>query len=297
MSMNKPPDPPGLRTFEEQVAELAGKLLAEFDAGKTGGAVIFVNRDEYGQPRLGFKRSNFVALPIPTMSSPVAIGSSVPACPTLPPTRLRTFATTSCEVSPAACRPEGNRSATVVSRQLGKDLVHGGPWFEVGREPGGVVVTSPTERSGYGSNIDGAARSQRSLGQAVCLRLEETGDLAAARKPHEVDQSVHLVPADTRRRDVLMRDYGPHELLFLDEPSAGLDPISAVELDDLIKSLCRNLGITVVIVTHELPSIFRMVENCIVLDKAAKGIVARGDPRELRDTSDIAFVHNFFPGF
>jgi phospholipid/cholesterol/gamma-HCH transport system ATP-binding protein len=84
------------------------------------------------------------------------------------------------------------------------------------------------------------------------------------------------------------------ELLFLDEPSAGLDPISAVELDDLIKSLCRNLGITVVIVTHELPSIFRVIESCIVLDKAAKGIVARGDPRELRETSDNAFVHNFF---
>jgi phospholipid/cholesterol/gamma-HCH transport system ATP-binding protein len=54
------------------------------------------------------------------------------------------------------------------------------------------------------------------------------------------------------------------ELLFLDEPSAGLDPISAVELDDLIKSLCANLDITVVAVTHELPSIFRIAEECIV---------------------------------
>lgn len=84
------------------------------------------------------------------------------------------------------------------------------------------------------------------------------------------------------------------ELLFLDEPSAGLDPIMAVELDDMIKSLSRDTGITVVIVTHELASIFRAVDRCIVLDKAAKGIVARGDPRALRDTSDIPFVHNFF---
>ena len=84
------------------------------------------------------------------------------------------------------------------------------------------------------------------------------------------------------------------ELLFLDEPSAGLDPTSAVELDDLIKDLRDALGITVVIVTHELPSIFRVADRCIVLDKAAKGMVAEGDPRELRDHSDVPFVHHFF---
>ena len=83
-------------------------------------------------------------------------------------------------------------------------------------------------------------------------------------------------------------------LLFFDEPSAGLDPISAVELDQLIVTLSRDLGITIVIVTHELPSIFLVANNCIVLDKQAKGIVARGDPRGLRDTSEIPFVHNFF---
>jgi phospholipid/cholesterol/gamma-HCH transport system ATP-binding protein len=84
------------------------------------------------------------------------------------------------------------------------------------------------------------------------------------------------------------------DLLFFDEPSAGLDPISAVELDQLIITLSRDLGITVVIVTHELPSIFLVADNCIVLDKAAKGIVARGDPRKLRDESEIPFVHAFF---
>lgn len=84
------------------------------------------------------------------------------------------------------------------------------------------------------------------------------------------------------------------DLLFFDEPSAGLDPISAVELDQLILTLSRDLGITVVIVTHELPSIFLVAAQCIVLDKAAKGIVARGDPRKLRDASEIPFVHNFF---
>ena len=65
------------------------------------------------------------------------------------------------------------------------------------------------------------------------------------------------------------------DLLFFDEPSAGLDPISAVELDELIVTLSRDLGITIVIVTHELPSIFLVANSCIVLDKTAKGIVAR----------------------
>ena len=84
------------------------------------------------------------------------------------------------------------------------------------------------------------------------------------------------------------------DLLFFDEPSAGLDPISAVELDQLILTLSRDLGITVVIVTHELPSIFLIADRCLVLDKAAKGVVAEGDPRKLRDESKIPFVHNFF---
>jgi len=84
------------------------------------------------------------------------------------------------------------------------------------------------------------------------------------------------------------------DLLFFDEPSAGLDPISAVELDQLILTLKQDLGITVVIVTHELPSIFLVADQCIVLNRAANGIVARGDPRRLRDESEIPFVRGFF---
>ena len=84
------------------------------------------------------------------------------------------------------------------------------------------------------------------------------------------------------------------DLLFFDEPSAGLDPISAADLDQLIITLSRDIGITVVIVTHELPSIFLVAESCIVLDKAAKGIIARGNPHRLRDECDIPFVRDFF---
>jgi phospholipid/cholesterol/gamma-HCH transport system ATP-binding protein len=84
------------------------------------------------------------------------------------------------------------------------------------------------------------------------------------------------------------------KLLFLDEPSAGLDPVSAVELDDLIIALNRGLGLTVVMVTHELESIFRVGKNCIMLDKESKSIIARGSPRELQAGSPDPRVRQFF---
>ncbi len=84
------------------------------------------------------------------------------------------------------------------------------------------------------------------------------------------------------------------EVLFLDEPSAGLDPITSAELDELIRHLARDLGITFVIVSHELPSIFSIADTIIMLDKGSKRIVAQGDPRELRDLSDIPVVRSFF---
>jgi phospholipid/cholesterol/gamma-HCH transport system ATP-binding protein len=84
------------------------------------------------------------------------------------------------------------------------------------------------------------------------------------------------------------------DLLFLDEPSAGLDPVSAVELDELILTLNRVLGLTVVLVSHELPSILKIAKRCIMLDKETASIIAEGDPRELRDGSPNPRVHEFF---
>jgi phospholipid/cholesterol/gamma-HCH transport system ATP-binding protein len=84
------------------------------------------------------------------------------------------------------------------------------------------------------------------------------------------------------------------EILFLDEPSAGLDPITSAGLDHLILSLARDLGITFVIVTHELPSIYTIADRVIMLDKRVKKIVATGSPQELRDHSDNPWVRQFF---
>jgi phospholipid/cholesterol/gamma-HCH transport system ATP-binding protein len=83
-------------------------------------------------------------------------------------------------------------------------------------------------------------------------------------------------------------------ILFLDEPSAGLDPITSAELDALIRRLADNLGVTFVIVTHELASIYAIADRVIMLDKRVKGIIAEGDPRRLRDESTDPYVRQFF---
>jgi len=83
-------------------------------------------------------------------------------------------------------------------------------------------------------------------------------------------------------------------ILFFDEPSAGLDPITAVELDLLIKDINAGLGTTMVVVTHELESVFTIADRVIMLDKGAKGMIAVGDPRELKEHSTDPRVVNFF---
>jgi phospholipid/cholesterol/gamma-HCH transport system ATP-binding protein len=82
-------------------------------------------------------------------------------------------------------------------------------------------------------------------------------------------------------------------VLFFDEPSAGLDPITGVELDIMIKRLNAGMGTTMVVVTHELQSIFTISDRIIMLDKTAQGIIAEGDPRKLKDSTDPR-VHAFF---
>jgi len=84
------------------------------------------------------------------------------------------------------------------------------------------------------------------------------------------------------------------KILFLDEPSAGLDPITSADLDSTILDLSRNLGFTFVIVSHELASIYAIADKVIMLDKDTKGIIAEGDPKVLRDTSTNPQVHQFF---
>lgn len=83
-------------------------------------------------------------------------------------------------------------------------------------------------------------------------------------------------------------------IVFLDEPSAGLDPITSADLDELIVDLNRMLKTTFVVVTHELPSVFRIADRVIVLDAAVKTMVALDAPAALRDASPNPWVRAFF---
>ena len=84
------------------------------------------------------------------------------------------------------------------------------------------------------------------------------------------------------------------EIIFLDEPSAGLDPVTSSALDDLILKIRAVRGTTFVVVTHELPSIFKIADRCAMFDKARHGMIAIGTPAALRDTTDDESVKRFF---
>jgi phospholipid/cholesterol/gamma-HCH transport system ATP-binding protein len=85
-----------------------------------------------------------------------------------------------------------------------------------------------------------------------------------------------------------------HDLLFLDEPTAGLDPIRSAEFDELIRSLNQDLAVTVVLVSHELQSILSVSDECILLDAEAKTIIAQGNPNDLHAKAEDPRVHAFF---
>lgn len=83
------------------------------------------------------------------------------------------------------------------------------------------------------------------------------------------------------------------EILFFDEPSAGLDPLSSRRLDELIMELNQKLGTTMVIVTHELTSIFEVGNNSVFLDAATRTQITTGDPKVLRDQAEDPRVREF----
>jgi phospholipid/cholesterol/gamma-HCH transport system ATP-binding protein len=83
-------------------------------------------------------------------------------------------------------------------------------------------------------------------------------------------------------------------ILFFDEPSAGLDPVTSAGLDELIVQMNRSLGTTIVVVSHELASIFTIADRVIMLDPETKGIIADGKPQDLRDHHPDPRVHAFF---
>jgi phospholipid/cholesterol/gamma-HCH transport system ATP-binding protein len=153
----------------------------------------------------------------------------------------------------------------------------------------------------------GALWSSMTLAENVALPLEEYTNLGPARIREVVSLKLSLVglrgfeeyyPAEIsggmKKRAGLARAIAlDPEILFFDEPSAGLDPISARLLDDLILELRDSLGATIVVVTHELASIFAIGNNSVFLDTATRTMIAAGDPKELLERCENITVRSF----
>ena len=153
----------------------------------------------------------------------------------------------------------------------------------------------------------GALWSSMTLAENVALPLEEYTDLSKREVADIVSLKLALVglkgfeeyyPAEISggmcKRAGLARAMAlDPEILFFDEPSAGLDPVSARRLDELILRLRDHLGTTVVVVTHELPSIFAIADNAIFLDAQTRKMRAYGNPNQLLETTEDPVLKEF----
>jgi phospholipid/cholesterol/gamma-HCH transport system ATP-binding protein len=163
-------------------------------------------------------------------------------------------------------------------------------------------------RRRFGVLFQGAALwSSMTLADNVALPLREW----TALRPEQIDEVVRLklalvglrgfedhypseISGGMRKRAGLARAMAlDPEILFLDEPSAGLDPVSSRRLDELILELRDSLGATVVVVSHELASIFAIGDSALFLDVASRTVTATGNPRELRDHATDPAVREF----
>ncbi len=153
----------------------------------------------------------------------------------------------------------------------------------------------------------GALWSSMTLAENIGLALQQYTDLSEAEIREVASYKLMLVglagfedyypneiSGGMKKRAGLARAMAlDPEILFFDEPSAGLDPISAKLLDDLILELRDSIGTTVVVVTHELASIFAIGNNSVFLDPVTKTQLATGDPNDLRDNHPNFEVRNF----
>jgi len=172
----------------------------------------------------------------------------------------------------------------------------GPPKLAVGRPAYGVMFQA------------GALLGSMTVGENLALQLTEWTDLApdavhaivrAKLRLVGLEGSEHKSPAElsggmkTRAAIARAMTLDP-SLIFLDEPSAGLDPVSSAELDELLLTLNKGIGLTVVVVTHDLQSVFKIATRCILLDRETKSIIARGDPHALGGVDGPIQAQQFF---
>ena len=153
----------------------------------------------------------------------------------------------------------------------------------------------------------GALFSSMTLGENVALPLQQYTNYSQNKIRDIVDFKLALVglagfgdyyPSEIsggmRKRAGLARALALNpEIVYFDEPSAGLDPISSKNLDDLILEINKSLGTTIIVVTHELPSLFAIGKNSIFLDKTIQTISAKGNPNKLLKDPPNKQVYEF----
>jgi phospholipid/cholesterol/gamma-HCH transport system ATP-binding protein len=166
---------------------------------------------------------------------------------------------------------------------------------EIGRQRFGVLFQNAALWSAMtvGMNVALPMQMFTKLDAATIDRLVML-KLALVGMEHAVDQLPSELSGGMRKRAGLARALAlDPDVLFFDEPSAGLDPITSSRLDDLIVNLRDGLGATIVIVSHELPSLFAIADDGVFLDAKTKTVIAHGSPATLRDTCPDPQVQAF----
>jgi phospholipid/cholesterol/gamma-HCH transport system ATP-binding protein len=176
-----------------------------------------------------------------------------------------------------------------------------------------IVRTSPAEKALLQRSLgvmyqSGAMFGSLNVLENVRFPLDQFTDLALDKKNltarmllHQVEMAYaeSLMPGELsggmlKRAGIARAMALGCDILLLDEPSAGLDPITAANLDRTILNLRKGLGFTFVVVTHELQSIFNIADSCVMLDPVSRSIIAEGKPADLRDHSTDPRVRQFF---
>jgi phospholipid/cholesterol/gamma-HCH transport system ATP-binding protein len=189
-----------------------------------------------------------------------------------------------------------NQPAQGTVRFFGRDFTHAAPaerkallrTFGILYQ-GGALWSSMTVRENVALPLELYTRlGRRERDEVVALKLAQVGLAGYG------DYFPSELSGGMKKRAGLARALAlDPEIVFFDEPSAGLDPLTSLKLDELIVELRDTLGTTIVVVSHELASIFDIADRVIMLERGAKGVIAEGDPRTLRDRSEDPRVREF----
>jgi len=207
----------------------------------------------------------------------------------------------------------GSGKSTLLRLMIGNLMPDGGEIVALGEE---LSKMTPEELARYRKSIgvlfqSGALFNSMTVAENVALPLREHSDLPEETIDIVVKIKLELVglreaagkmPAELsggmKKRAGLARALAlDPKILFYDEPSAGLDPVTSAEIDELINDLNKKLGVTSVVVTHEMDSAYRIADRMVLLDRGR--FVASGTPEEMRDSTDPLvrqFVHGLTTG-